>query len=648
MRERLEALLAERILVLDGAYGTAIQARNLADDDYRGERFRDHPREVAGDPDLLNLTRPDVVEEIHRSYLAAGADIVTTNTFTATAIAQADYGLEEAVHDLNLAGARIARRAADAFGPDRFVAGSVGPDEPDALAVTPRERAGVPDGLVRPDGRGVRGADPWARRRRHRPAADRDDLRHAERQGGDRGGERRGARRAAHDLGHDHRPERPDALGADRGRVLALDHPRGTLQRRRELRARGGRDAPVPRIPRADRVRLHHLPPERRPAERVRRLRRAARDHLEVPPRVRRERPRERPRRVLRDHRRARPCDRRRRERPLAAQDPGRGHRHLVQRSGALLDHAGDGVRDDRRAAERHRLGSIPPVDRGRRLPGRGRDRSGPGPQRRQHARREHGRRPARRREGHDDVPQPDRDRARDRARPGDGRLLEVGRARGRPEVPPGQGHRELDQPEGGRGGIPREGAPRQALRGRGGRDGVRRAGTGRHGRTQAPDPRAFGRAADRPGRLRARGHRRRPLHPRDRDRDRGAQRVRHGVHRGHPSAQGAAARGQGLGRRLEPVLQLPRQRRRPRGDPLRVPVPRDRRGPRHGDRERRPDRALRGHPRRPPRARRGHHLRSAAGRDRAHGLLRRDRQGRRDEEGARPLMARDDRRGVA
>ena len=137
MRERLEALLAERILVLDGAYGTAIQARTLADGDYRGERFRDHPRDVAGDPDLLNLTRPDVVEDIHRSYLAAGADIVTTNTFTATAIAQADYGLEDAVYDLNVAGAQIARRAADAFGPDRFVAGSVGPTN-QTLSLSPR------------------------------------------------------------------------------------------------------------------------------------------------------------------------------------------------------------------------------------------------------------------------------------------------------------------------------------------------------------------------------------------------------------------------------------------------------------------------------------------------------------------------------
>ena len=222
---------------------------------------------------------------------------------------------------------------------------------------------------------------------------------------------------------------------------------------------------------------------------------------------------------------------------------PAGGHRDGAQRARALLDHAGDRVRDDRRAAERDRLGSVPPADRGRRLPGRRRDRGRPGPQRREHARRQHGRRPARRREGHDDVPQPDRHRARDRARPGDGRLVEVGRARGRAEVPAGQGHRELDQPEGGRGGLPREGASRQAVRGGGRRDGVRRAGTGRHRRAQAPDPRALGRSADRPGRLRARGHRRRPVHPGDRDRDRGAQRVRHGVHRGHPAAQGAAAR---------------------------------------------------------------------------------------------------------
>src|SRR5258705_20740 len=89
-------LAQERILVLDGAWGTMIHGAGLAPGDYAGERFREHPVDVAGDPDILNLTRPEVVASIHERYLAAGADITTTNTFTATSIGQADYGLEDA------------------------------------------------------------------------------------------------------------------------------------------------------------------------------------------------------------------------------------------------------------------------------------------------------------------------------------------------------------------------------------------------------------------------------------------------------------------------------------------------------------------------------------------------------------------------
>ena len=130
-RDRLESLLRERILVLDGAWGTMLQGAGLTAADYRGERFLDHPREVAGDPDLLNLTRPDVVSEVHRRYLEAGADLTTTNTFTATSIGQADYGLEGVVRELNLEGARLAREAVDACAQrtqtPRFVAGSIGP-----------------------------------------------------------------------------------------------------------------------------------------------------------------------------------------------------------------------------------------------------------------------------------------------------------------------------------------------------------------------------------------------------------------------------------------------------------------------------------------------------------------------------------------
>jgi 5-methyltetrahydrofolate--homocysteine methyltransferase len=119
-------LLDRRVAVLDGAWGTMLQGAGLTADDYRGERLREHPRDVTGDPDLLNLTRPDVVLDVHRQYLAAGADITTTNTFTATSIGQSDYGLQSLVGEMNLRGAQLARHAADEAG-GRFVAGSVGP-----------------------------------------------------------------------------------------------------------------------------------------------------------------------------------------------------------------------------------------------------------------------------------------------------------------------------------------------------------------------------------------------------------------------------------------------------------------------------------------------------------------------------------------
>jgi 5-methyltetrahydrofolate--homocysteine methyltransferase len=118
--------------VLDGATGTLIQRYVLSEADFRGERFRDHRRDVRGDTDLLCLTRPDVVRAVHDAYLAAGADIITTNTFTATRIAQADYGMEGVAYEIHVEAARIARAAADAAearepGRPRFVAGSLGP-----------------------------------------------------------------------------------------------------------------------------------------------------------------------------------------------------------------------------------------------------------------------------------------------------------------------------------------------------------------------------------------------------------------------------------------------------------------------------------------------------------------------------------------
>jgi 5-methyltetrahydrofolate--homocysteine methyltransferase len=134
--DAIKQALDKQILVLDGAWGTTLQGFGLSAEDYRGELFRDHPRDLTGDPDVLNLTRPDVILDIHRQYLAAGAHITTTNTFTATSIGQGDYGLQAAVRDMNLAGARLARQAADEAG-GRFVAGSVGPLNV-TLSISPR------------------------------------------------------------------------------------------------------------------------------------------------------------------------------------------------------------------------------------------------------------------------------------------------------------------------------------------------------------------------------------------------------------------------------------------------------------------------------------------------------------------------------
>jgi 5-methyltetrahydrofolate--homocysteine methyltransferase len=133
--ERLEAILRERIAVLDGSWGVLIQREVKGEEAYRGDRFRDHPRDVAGNPDILNLTRPDVVRDIHRAYFEAGADIATTNTFTATRVGQSDYGLQDYAAEMSYEGARLARDVANGF--DGIVAGSVGPLNV-SLSLSPR------------------------------------------------------------------------------------------------------------------------------------------------------------------------------------------------------------------------------------------------------------------------------------------------------------------------------------------------------------------------------------------------------------------------------------------------------------------------------------------------------------------------------
>lgn len=129
---KINEVLKHRILVLDGAMGTMLQRYNFSEEDYRGERFKEYPSSLKGNNDLLSLTQPEAIAEIHRKYFEAGADIVETNTFSGTSIAMADYDMENLVEELNFESARIAKEVANEFtaqNPDqpRFVAGSIGP-----------------------------------------------------------------------------------------------------------------------------------------------------------------------------------------------------------------------------------------------------------------------------------------------------------------------------------------------------------------------------------------------------------------------------------------------------------------------------------------------------------------------------------------
>ena len=129
---KIEQTLAEKILVLDGAMGTMLQAYKFEEEDFRGERFKDHSSPLKGNNDLLSITQPEAIKAIHRKYFEAGADIVETNTFSSTSIGMADYAMEDLVYELNVQSARLAREVADEFTnanphKPRFVAGSIGP-----------------------------------------------------------------------------------------------------------------------------------------------------------------------------------------------------------------------------------------------------------------------------------------------------------------------------------------------------------------------------------------------------------------------------------------------------------------------------------------------------------------------------------------
>ena len=137
--QALPEILKNRIAILDGAMGTMIQRFKLSEADYRGERFKDFPKDVKGNNELLSLTRPDVIRDIHEGYLAAGADMIETNTFGATTVAQADYDMQHLAREMNLQSAKLARAACDKFStPDkpRFVVGALGP-RPKTASISP-------------------------------------------------------------------------------------------------------------------------------------------------------------------------------------------------------------------------------------------------------------------------------------------------------------------------------------------------------------------------------------------------------------------------------------------------------------------------------------------------------------------------------
>ncbi len=240
-------LLGQRILILDGAMGTMIQRYKLAEEDYRGEPFKDWPSDLKGNNDLLALTKPEVIRAIHDQYLESGADILETNTFNGNRLSQADYGLADHTVAIVTAAALLARAAADewtAKTPEkpRFVAGVLGPtsktasispevNDPGARNTSFDELVEIYAEATRAPDRGQGGCD-----------SDRNRLRHTQCQGR-RLRRRSGLRGGRHppagdDLGHHHRRLRAHPLRSDRGSLLQQPAPRPAAVDRAQLRAR--------------------------------------------------------------------------------------------------------------------------------------------------------------------------------------------------------------------------------------------------------------------------------------------------------------------------------------------------------------------------------------------------------------------------
>ena len=573
-----------------------LQERGLDEADYRGERFRASARPLRGNHDLLCLTRPDVVAEIHDAYLGAGADIVLTNTFTATSIAQGDYDTAHLAAEINEAGARIARERAGAWStPDRprFAAGVLGPTNRTA-SISPRVE------------------DPGARNTSF------DELRGAYEEAARAliaGGvdlllvetvfDTLNAKAAIfalesafEGLGRSLPVIVSGTITDASGRTLSgqtveafwnsIRHARplaaglncalGPVELRPWLEelARVA-DVPVSAHPNAglpNELGGYDLSPDalaREIGDWARRglvniaggccgttpdhIRAVAEAVAGVSPRVPPARPR-----ITR----------------LAGLEP------LNIAPDSLFVNVG----------ERTNVTGSPPFRAARPRRGlrdRARDSPEPGGQRRPGDRRQHGRGVARLRGVHGALPPPRRHRAGHRAGPGDDRLLALGGDRGGAQVRAGQGDRQLDQPQERARGIRRAGPPRASLRCGGGGHGLRRGGAGGYPRAAHRGLRAGVRAA-RAGRgLSPRGHRLRSQHLRGRDGHRGAPLVCRRLHRRDPARQGAPPRRPRLRGPVQRLFRIPRQQPGPRGDARRVPVPRDPGGARHGHRQRRP-----------------------------------------------------------
>ena len=541
--------LSRRILVLDGAMGTMIQRHTLTEKEFRGARFASHGHDLKGNNDLLILTRPDVIAGIHREYLAAGSDIIETNTFSSNAIAQADYSLESLVYELNFEGAKLARAAADEYSaltPDqpRFVAGSMGPTNR-ILSISPDVN------------------NPAFRNMTF------DQLREAFKE------QARGLIDGGCDLLL--LETIVDTLNAKAG-IVAIEEVfeekgvRLPLMISVTVTDRSGRTLSGQTID-AFWISIAHARPfsvgvncalgardmrpyveelarhadcyiscypnaglpnafgeyDELPGDTAGALREFADgtlvnivggccgttpDHIRaiaaavngLPPRV----PTKREHGVTErntENTVTRPICRgfrgRCRLRALRVEGvvcPGiccggefsrvAGGRalHPVRWARGAHHPAREQLPDDRRADERHRLDAIRAPDQGGRLRRSGQRCARAGPGWREPDRREHGRRHARLRAGDDRLPELHRDRARDCARADRHRQLQVVGAAGRAQVRPGETGRQFHQPERGRSGLPAEGRNRAPLRGGRGGDGVRRAGTGRHGRPQGGD----------------------------------------------------------------------------------------------------------------------------------------------------------------